>query len=63
MKNDIKLWDVDQTNWVKAGMPEDDPNTPVPGLHPDLDHSWNVDRKLYIENLMAQQHTDNLVAS
>ena len=32
-------------------MPDNDPNYPVPGDHPNPDHKWNKDRELFIQNL------------
>ena len=46
-----RQWDSAYNIWIDKGMPDNDPNYPFPGDHPDPNNRWNMDRELFIRNL------------
>ena len=43
-----RQWDSAYNIWIDKGMPDADPNYPIPGEHPNPDHKWNQDREQFI---------------
>ena len=51
IENLTRLWDSYYNIWIDKGLPDNDPNYPVPGPHPNPYHKWNQDREELIQNL------------
>ena len=43
-----KQWEQTFNDWVKKGMPDNDPDAPMPGNHPNPDHLWNINGEHYL---------------